>query len=87
MQSRFILLAFPLSLFAQNGVIQGVVKDQTDALIPSVQVTATNLETGLRREVSTNEAGVPGSNITPGAGTINSAGEPRRVQFGLKIVF
>jgi hypothetical protein len=32
--------------------------------------------------------GLPAANInTPGAGTINSAGEPRRVQFGLKAVF
>ncbi len=32
--------------------------------------------------------GNPGANINaPGAGTINSAGEPRRIQFGLKLLF
>ncbi len=32
--------------------------------------------------------GLPGTTIgQPGVGTINSAGEPRRVQFGLKLVW
>ena len=32
--------------------------------------------------------GNPNANITsPGVGTINSAGEPRRIQFGLKLLY
>jgi outer membrane receptor protein involved in Fe transport len=47
-----------LPLLAQNGGIQGVVTDQTEAFVPGVQVTATNLETGFRRESATNEVGL-----------------------------
>ena len=58
--SRVLILfaLCPLSLVAQTGTIQGIVKDQSDALIPGAQVTVTNLETGLRREGATNESGL-----------------------------
>ncbi len=45
------------ALFAQNSTIQGIVKDPSDALIPGASVVITNIETGLKREVATNETG------------------------------
>ena len=44
-------------LFAQSGAIQGVVKDPSDAVIAGAKVTLTNLDTGLRRELATNDQG------------------------------
>ncbi len=58
-----LLLFTSYGLYGQTGSIQGIVKDQSDALIPAAKVTITNIETGLRREISTNESGlynVPG---------------------------
>ena len=49
------LLAAPLC--AQTAGINGVVTDSTQALVPGARITITSLETGLRREVETNEVG------------------------------
>jgi Carboxypeptidase regulatory-like domain len=61
MQTRKLLglCAFILSsaLFAQTASIQGIVKDQTDAAVVGAQVVVTNLDTGLRREATSNETG------------------------------
>ncbi|HEX8029424.1 MAG TPA: carboxypeptidase regulatory-like domain-containing protein [Vicinamibacterales bacterium] len=50
------------SAFAQatavNGTIEGTVKDEQGALLPGVTVTLTNLGTGDKRVVVTNEAGI-----------------------------
>ena len=46
-----------MGLLAQTGSIQGIVKDQTDAMIVGARVTVTNIETGFRREAPINEAG------------------------------
>src|SRR5205085_9336919 len=50
------LLAVPL--LGQPGSIQGIVKDQTEATIAGAQVEVTNLDTGLRRDTKSNEAGL-----------------------------
>src|SRR5262245_28731301 len=42
---------------ATTGELTGTVSDPTGALIPGVEVTATNTETGLERTVNTNENG------------------------------
>ena len=57
--SKPVILILLLSavLWGQNAGIQGVVSDSSQALIPGAVVTVTNLETGLRREAKTNEAG------------------------------
>ncbi|MCX6637698.1 MAG: carboxypeptidase-like regulatory domain-containing protein, partial [Acidobacteria bacterium] len=57
--SKPVILILLLSavLWAQNAGIQGVVSDSSQAVIPGAAVTVTNLETGLRREAKTNEAG------------------------------
>lgn len=52
-----LAIASGSALFGQNSTIQGIVKDGTDALILGASVTITNIETGLRREVVTNETG------------------------------
>ncbi len=51
-----LLSAF--ALCAQTASIQGLVKDQSDAVLVAAQVTVTNLDTGLRREASTNYTGL-----------------------------
>jgi hypothetical protein len=53
----FLLLAASLAALAQSGTIQGVVKDPSDAVVAAAKVTITNLDTGLRRELSTNDQG------------------------------
>ena len=47
-----------LALFGQAGSIQGIVQDQSQGAVIGSQVVITNLETGLRREASTNETGL-----------------------------
>jgi hypothetical protein len=56
-RSVILILLWGAALWAQNAGIQGVVSDSSQAVIPSAVVTAANLETGLRREAKTNEAG------------------------------
>src|SRR6185295_7385082 len=47
------------NVFAQtNGSLGGVVQDSTKALIPGVQVTLTNTETGITDTQLSNESGV-----------------------------
>lgn len=51
------LLALSCVAFAQSGTIQGVVKDPSDAVVAGAKVTIVNLDTGLRRELTTNDQG------------------------------
>ena len=44
-------------LFGQSGTIQGVVKDPSDAVVGGAKVSLTNIDTGLRRELTTNDQG------------------------------
>ncbi len=42
---------------AVGGSISGTVKDPSGAIVPKAQVTATNVDTGVRQAVTTNDAG------------------------------
>ena len=50
-------LAMPLAAQVGTSSVNGVVEDATEARIPGVEVTATNLSTGIETLVLTNEAG------------------------------
>jgi hypothetical protein len=53
-----MLLIFGVfSARAQQATIQGVVTDQTNAVVPGVKVTATNVATGVSQSVQTNTEG------------------------------
>ncbi len=52
------LFASPASAQTIYGSISGVVTDQTGAIVPGATVRATHLETGISREVTTNEEGI-----------------------------
>src|SRR5262245_42616660 len=61
---RFILLAFtilimPAAVWAQaTDQISGTVRDQTGAVLPGVEVSATQTDTGITRNTVTNETGL-----------------------------
>jgi len=63
MERRDILFGIVVGLVgvacanAQTGAIQGVVQDQSEAAIVGARVVVVNLDTGLRRETTTNETG------------------------------
>ena len=67
-----LLLAFALffiQLYGQstNGSIGGTIEDVTQALLPSVMVTATNVDTGVASTSLTNETGAYSfPNLAPG---------------------
>lgn len=58
----FLILSIPLLLIAQsqalNAQIEGTVLDQTDAAVANAVITATNIETGATRTVTTNISSV-----------------------------
>lgn len=55
----FLLLLSGLSCFAQvdQGAITGIIQDQSGAVVPNVQITVTNIDTGLELQVKTNSSG------------------------------
>ena len=56
----------PLALcFAQTAAVNGIVTDASDAVIVGAKLEIQNLETGLRREALTNEAGAFSFNLLP----------------------
>jgi len=63
MKRRTVLLVVLLSvlilprLHAQNSTIQGVLSDQSGAVVPDVEVMVSNLETGVTARMKTNERG------------------------------
>ncbi|MBK7930519.1 MAG: carboxypeptidase regulatory-like domain-containing protein [Bryobacterales bacterium] len=60
LNSVWVLMVMALTvgaLFGQSGAIQGIVQDQTQGAVIGSQVVLTNIDTGLRREVTTNETG------------------------------
>ncbi len=71
-----VLLCLGLSLnaFAQNAVMNGTVSDATGALIPGVEVTATNVNTGIVTTTMTNEAGAYNfPSVQPGRYNLSAA--------------
>ncbi len=57
----FLLVFLPGSTFAQNtnsGEIRGTVTDPSGAVIPGVSVTILNTDTGVSKELDTNNAGI-----------------------------
>src|SRR3954469_1980104 len=63
---RVLLLFAPLTLsFAQTATINGIVTDTTDAVIVGARLEVQNLETGLRRDAMTNDAGSFSFNLLP----------------------
>lgn len=72
---RLIVLALLLSLAAAsrsaaqstaiNGSVEGVVSDESGAVLPGVTVTVTNLDTGDQRVVVTNESGLYRAPLLP----------------------
>jgi hypothetical protein len=52
-----LILLLASALAAQDAGIQGVVTDQSGALVAGAQITITNLDTGLHRVVESNEVG------------------------------
>src|SRR5437867_1162979 len=59
--SLFVVAAFGCAIVCAQAVstsqISGTVKDQTSAVLPGVEVTATQTETGAKRTVVTDETG------------------------------
>src|SRR5262245_36336701 len=45
------------SCYAQTATLTGVIRDTSDAIVVGARITAVNLETGLRREMDTNDTG------------------------------
>jgi hypothetical protein len=66
MLKRFLLAAVSLSAaFAQTATVNGIVTDSTDAVIVGARLEVANLDTGLRREALTNDAGAFSFNLLP----------------------
>src|SRR5678816_1474106 len=55
--SIVLICLFSAAAFAQNSGVSGSVSDQSNALIPGVTVTATNIDTGVVVTNISNEAG------------------------------
>ena len=51
------LIGFSASTFAQQATIVGTVTDPSGAVVPNVNVTLTNIDTGLSKVYPTNDAG------------------------------
>src|SRR5690348_18384773 len=52
-----LLLAIAIGAFAQTASVNGIVTDSSQAVMVGATITVTNVETGLRVEAHTNEAG------------------------------
>src|SRR5215471_17735824 len=52
-----LLAFFPSRTFAQRSNIHGIVSDQSGSVIPGVEITALNLDRGLKREAATGDEG------------------------------
>ena len=85
------------SLWAQaTAQISGTVKDQSGAVLPGVEITATQTDTGVARTTVSNETG---SYVLPSLptgpykveaalpGFRSSQGGPRIMQFAIKYIF
>src|SRR5215207_11105032 len=79
-----------LSAFAQsqtsNGQIEGTVLDRNNSAVASATITATNIETGANRSVTTDESGVYRFPLLPLGGfriTAEAAGFKKFVREGI----
>jgi hypothetical protein len=67
----FLILCATSFAFAQNtnsGEIRGTVTDPTGAVLPGATVTILNVDTGVSREVTTNQSGIYDAvSILPGS--------------------
>jgi len=74
---------------AQTGTVSGTVVDETGAVIPGAQVTLTNVETGVTREMATNDQGYfYFDRVSPGLEyrvTITAQGFKKREMTGLDV--
>src|SRR6185369_136809 len=52
-----LICLFSVTAFAQNSGISGSVADPSNALVPGVTITATNLQTGITQTTISNETG------------------------------
>jgi len=77
----FVLLAaWPAWSQASNSTVRGIVRDQSNAVIPGATVTLVSTRTNISRTVVSNEAGVyvfPGVNPGPYRLTVDAAGMQR----------
>src|SRR5262245_27514779 len=87
-----VFLIFPATRQAAaqtaSGNIRGTVLDSTDAVIPKVTITLSNVSTGLRRTVITNERGDFDAPFMPLGDyqiTAEVAGFQRKVLTGLNL--
>jgi hypothetical protein len=64
LKGLFFLVA-ATAAFAQTATVNGIVTDSTDAIIVGARLEVTNLDTGLRREAETNDAGAFSFNLLP----------------------
>ncbi len=63
----FLLAVAPLSAQVTTGSLQGVIKDQNDAVVVGATVKITNTQTGITRETTTNDDGFyRATNLLPG---------------------
>lgn len=73
-----LLVALPVLVLAQGqtGTVSGVVVDQSEAVIPGAKVILKNTQTGVTRELSTNEQGIfYFDKVQPGDYTLSIASE------------
>src|SRR2546425_11668599 len=70
----FLFLTLPAILLAQsNATLSGTVSDSANALIPGVNVTATNTATGVVSTALTNETGTYNvASLLPGTYTVSA---------------
>ena len=69
-----VLLAITSSAHAQisTATINGTVRDSTGAVVPGVEISISNVETGLEQQAASNSAGVYRfSNLQPGLYTLS----------------
>lgn len=67
-----LLVSFAPPLLAQTGSFSGTVTDSTGALVPKAKITATNVATGISREMETDESGTYRlTNMSPGVYDVN----------------
>jgi hypothetical protein len=88
----FSLLVAPHEARAQaqaaNGSIEGTVTDSSGSVVPNAKVKVVNLDTGLEREVTTNEAGLYRAPLLPVGHyqvTVTQAGFNAFIQSGITL--